>query len=285
MTMYRRIKIVPCQAFPSSLKGATTSWFSWLPPNSITSFAQLCQAFVTHFQSSMKHKETTVNLLSVNQRPDEWIQAFASHFNKESLDTKDLDEATAHMIMSSWLTNMDFIKDMTQKPTKNMAELLERCNEFSNMVDVLQARKVSEGKTEKKRPMSDDRKDDKRPKTNCRAERIDQARSPDYTPLNTSCKEILMQIQGEGYIRRPRSMQARSSQNPNKYCQFHKDIGNDIEDCYQLKREIEELIKAGHLKWYIKGSREEHRGRRPKDRDRKKAELRWKSRVDPFTGY
>ncbi|XP_043714586.1 uncharacterized protein LOC122662947 [Telopea speciosissima] len=207
----------------------------------------------------MKHKKTTVNLLSMKQRPDESIRAFVSRFNKESLGIKDLDEATAHMTMSNGLIDMDLIKDLAQKPTKNMAKLLERCNEFVNMAEVLQARKMTESKLEKKRSVTDDRKDEKRTRTDSRAKRSDRARSPEYTPLNTSRKEILMQIQDDGYIRRPRPMQAGSFRNPNKYCLFHKDTDHNTEDCYQLKREIEELIKVGHLKQYIniKGGRED----------------------------
>ncbi|XP_043694230.1 uncharacterized protein LOC122644934 [Telopea speciosissima] len=274
MTMYDGTEIVSCRVFPSSLKGAATSWFSWLPPNSSTSFAQLCRAFVTHFQSSMKHKKTTVNLLSVKQRSDKSIRSYVSRFSKESLDVRDLYEAIAHTTMSNGLAHEDLIKDLAQKPTKSMVELLDRCNEFSNMEDVLQARKGNESKSETKRSSTGDRKDEKRTRTDRRAERTDRARSPDYTPLNTSRKEILMQIQDGGYIRRPRPMQAGSSRNPNKYCLFHKDNGHDTEDCYQLKREIEELIKVGHLKKYIKGNREERGSRRGDDRDQRKTEPR-----------
>ncbi|XP_043699691.1 uncharacterized protein LOC122650348 [Telopea speciosissima] len=155
MTMYGGTEIVSCRAFPSSLKGAATSWFSWSPSNSITSIAQLCRAFVTRFQSSMKHIKMMVNLLTVEQRPDKSIRAFISCFNKESLDVKDLDEATAHTAMSNGLTDMDLIKDLAQKPTKNMAELLERCNQFVNMAEVLQVQKANKGKIEKKRPTSE----------------------------------------------------------------------------------------------------------------------------------
>ncbi|XP_043687514.1 uncharacterized protein LOC122638729 [Telopea speciosissima] len=146
------------------------------------------------------------------------------------------------------------------------------------MVEVLQAHKTSESKTEKKRSATDDRKDEKRTRTDRPTERTARAWSPEYTPLNTSWKEILMQIQDDGYIRRPRPMQAGSSPNPNKYYLFHKDSGHDTKDCYQLKREIEELIKAGHLKRNIKGGREERGGRWPKGRDQKKAEPRSESR-------
>ncbi|XP_043694049.1 uncharacterized protein LOC122644721 [Telopea speciosissima] len=229
------------------------------------------------FQSSMKHKKTTVNLLSVKQRSDESIRAFVSRFNEESLDIKDLDEATAYMAMSNGLTNMDLIRDLARKPIKNMAELLERCNDL-RIWRRCSKHGMTKSKAEKKRSVADDHKDEKQTRTDSRAEKFDRARSPEYTPLNTLWKEILMQIQDDGYIRRPRSMQAGSSRNPNKYCLFHKDNGHDIEECYQLKREIEELIKVGHLEQYIKGGREERGSRQPEDRDQKRAEPRFENR-------
>ena len=36
-----------------------------------------------------------------------------------------------------------------------------------------------------------------------------------------------------------------------KYCKFHKDHGHRIDDCIQLRKEIEYLIKQGHLRHYI----------------------------------
>ncbi|XP_043717514.1 uncharacterized protein LOC122665429 [Telopea speciosissima] len=154
----------------------------------------------------MKHKKMMVNLLSVKQRSGESIWLYVSRFNKESLDVRDLDEAIAHTAMSNGLTHEDLIKDLARKPTRSMAKLLDRWNEFANMEDVLQARKGNESKSEKKRSSTGDRKDEKRTRTDRRAERTDRARSPNYTPLNTSWKEILMQIQDDGYIRRPRPM-------------------------------------------------------------------------------
>ena len=36
-----------------------------------------------------------------------------------------------------------------------------------------------------------------------------------------------------------------------KYCEFHKDHGHQIDDCIQLKREIEYLIRRGLLNRYM----------------------------------
>ena len=36
-----------------------------------------------------------------------------------------------------------------------------------------------------------------------------------------------------------------------KYCEFHKDHGHRTDDCIQLRKEIEYLIRQGHLRCYI----------------------------------
>ncbi|XP_043687656.1 uncharacterized protein LOC122638872 [Telopea speciosissima] len=56
--------------------------------------------------------------------------------------------------------------------------------------------------------------------------------------------------------------------NKKKYCKFHKDVGDDIEDCRQLKREIEDVIQKGHLRRYIKeDGKDNSRGRKTARRD------------------
>ena len=36
-----------------------------------------------------------------------------------------------------------------------------------------------------------------------------------------------------------------------KYCDFHRDHGHRTDDCIQLKKEIEFLIRCGHLRRYV----------------------------------
>ena len=38
----------------------------------------------------------------------------------------------------------------------------------------------------------------------------------------------------------------------NKYCRFHKDHGHNTEDCRDLKKQVEELIRKGKLQKYVK---------------------------------
>ena len=36
-----------------------------------------------------------------------------------------------------------------------------------------------------------------------------------------------------------------------KYCEFHRDHGHRTDDCIQLRKEIEFLIRRGHLRLYV----------------------------------
>ena len=39
--------------------------------------------------------------------------------------------------------------------------------------------------------------------------------------------------------------------NKNKYCRYHRDYGHDTEDCFELKEEIEALIRRGQLRHFV----------------------------------
>ena len=42
-----------------------------------------------------------------------------------------------------------------------------------------------------------------------------------------------------------------NTRNNTKYCEFHRDYGHRMDDCIQLKREIEYLIRRGYLRCFI----------------------------------
>ncbi|KAL0451465.1 UNVERIFIED_CONTAM: hypothetical protein Slati_1124600 [Sesamum latifolium] len=82
-------------------------------------------------------------------------------------------------------------------------------------------------------------------------ERGDKEREPPYrpkfhkyTPLATTRTKALMMVEKSNLLQWPQHTRFTPSKRfSNKYCKFHKERGHDTEDCYQLKDEIERLIK------------------------------------------
>ena len=67
-------------------------------------------------------------------------------------------------------------------------------------------------------------------------------------PINCPIDQVLMQIKDEEVLTYPRKLKGDPNRRlRDKYCRFHHDHGHDTADCYDLKQQIEALIKQGKL--------------------------------------
>ncbi|KAM6577561.1 hypothetical protein CsatB_029398 [Cannabis sativa] len=74
-----------------------------------------------------------------------------------------------------------------------------------------------------------------------------------YTELSDSQERVYFATRQNTHYRRPQPLYKDSSRrDPSKRCEYHNDIGHSTNECKNLKDEIENLIRLGHLYEWIK---------------------------------
>ena len=72
-------------------------------------------------------------------------------------------------------------------------------------------------------------------------------------PLNVLLGQVLMQIKDDPSLKWLEKMKGDpNKRNKNKYCHFHRDHGHDMDECYDLKQQIENLIRQGKLRNFLR---------------------------------
>nr|GEU64335.1 reverse transcriptase domain-containing protein [Tanacetum cinerariifolium] len=75
--------------------------------------------------------------------------------------------------------------------------------------------------------------------------------SNQFTPLTSTPKKILAAEAGKFQLSLPMVTPVEKRSN-NKFCDFHNDKGHSTDECMQLKKQIEKLVRAGKLSHLIK---------------------------------
>ena len=83
-----------------------------------------------------------------------------------------------------------------------------------------------------------------RERKNDRRSKPPAGRFTSFTPLTAPLDQVLMQIKDEGALTFPGKLKGDPNKRlRDKYCNFHCDHGHDTADCYDLKLQIEALIR------------------------------------------
>ncbi|KAL2251291.1 UNVERIFIED_CONTAM: hypothetical protein Sindi_2251400 [Sesamum indicum] len=309
MNLYGQTDSIKAKLFVTTLKGKAQEWFTSLGSGTIDSYEQLIHKFSFHFASKRKAKRTATYLFTIRQRDDETLKNFMGRFDNEVLEVQDLRIDMMVSIMIHSLKKGPFaylftIRQMDDETLKNFMgrfnnEVLEVQDLRIDMMVSILIHSLKKGpfasalaKDPQQEPSRGDechednewardlgRSRDKRSKEGKqRSEKDRERRGPylpkyhRYTPLNTTGERVMMLVEKEGLLQRPGKMRdTPAKKNSNKYCRFHKHKGHDTEDCYQLKDEIERLIRQGYFRHLIENRSETgHRSRsRSHERNRK----------------
>ncbi|XP_050259693.1 uncharacterized protein LOC126704712 [Quercus robur] len=152
-----------------------------------------------------------------------------------------------------------FLFSLYKNDPKTMSEVFYRATKYINAEDALLAR---EERLKKRERQEDARQDQGRKKARTGDRRDERRLKPlggrftSFTPLTAPMDQVLMQIKDEGALTFPGKLKSDpNKRSRDKYCHFHRDHGHETADCYDLKQQIEALIRQGKLQKFINKER------------------------------
>ena len=100
-----------------------------------------------------------------------------------------------------------------------------------------------------KRTRTGDRRED-------RCSKPPTGRFTNFTPLIALIDQVLMQIKDDTTLTWAGKLKGDpNKRSKDKYCRFHLDHGYDTSECYNLKQQIEALIRQGKLQQFVSKER------------------------------
>ena len=144
-----------------------------------------------------------------------------------------------------------FFWSLVERPPTAVPEMLQRASQFIAAETWMAGRREEHKKVKSEPPQQQPPAASRR-----KLDRPDPR--PPLPALNSSRTEIFLHEKEKGLLKDPRPMRnPRELADRSRYCRFHRQHGHDTEQCYELKRQIEELILRGHLGQYLRPNKEQ----------------------------
>ncbi|XP_034704229.1 uncharacterized protein LOC117928460 [Vitis riparia] len=246
-----------CKVFPASLQGQALSWFHRLPPNSVDNFKDLSEAFVGQYLCSARHKQNISTLQNIKMKDNESLREFVKRFGQAILQVEACSmDVVLQIFKRSICPGTPFFESLAKKPPMTMDDLFRRANKYSMLEDdvraatqqVLVAGQPSKGNIEGSAKLPD------RPRpSDRRQEGPSRPEMPPLKPLSITYEKLLPMIKSMSDFRWPRPLGSDPSRRDHsKKCAYHKEHGHTMETCRSLQYLVERIIKAGHLRQYLR---------------------------------
>ncbi|KAL2238352.1 UNVERIFIED_CONTAM: Transposon Ty3-G Gag-Pol polyprotein [Sesamum indicum] len=247
MNLYGQPGPINAKLFVTTLTGKAQEWFVTLPPGSIESHEQLTQKFAFHFASKRKQKRSATHLFTIRQQDNEALKSFMGRFNNGTLEVPDLRIDMMVSILIHGLKKGAFASALARDPPTDIEQLMNMAQKYIDEEE-MNALKDGEWRSDEGRGRRIYDKEERRSRHERNREQY-QRKYQKYTPLNTTRAKALLMLERKDVLRWPKPTRATPARkNSHKYCRFHRERGHDTDECYQLKDEIERLIRQGYFK-------------------------------------
>nr|GEU84207.1 hypothetical protein [Tanacetum cinerariifolium] len=214
-----------CHMFNSTLIVAARVRFDELPPESIDIYKDLKAVFLAYFMQQKKYIKDPIEIHNIKQKDGETIEDFMKRFKVEIGRMKGAPECMRISRFMHGVNNLELTKRFNEHVPKTMKDMKITTTAFIRG----EAAAASKKKGQPRKGRGSSR----------------------FTPLTRTPKEILA-AEAEKFQSTPPMVTPVEKRSSNKFCDFHNDKGHSTDECMQLKKQIEELVRAGKLSHLIK---------------------------------
>ncbi|GJU63574.1 reverse transcriptase domain-containing protein [Tanacetum coccineum] len=252
-----------CHMFNSTLTGNARVWFDKLPKESIDSYEDLRTAFRENYLQQTKHIKDPVEIHHIKQRDGESTEDFMERYKAEVLDVEGAPECMRISGFMHGITHPGLIKRLYERIPRSVDEMYRMTTSFlqgevaalsHGRKKVSSSWKPSEGgdKPTFKKGFKNKQRPDRKPDR--------------FSLLTKTPKEIFTLEKGK-FKAPPPMVTPVEKRDSSKYCEFHSDTGHNTNECMQLRKQIDEMIKAGKLSQFIKELKQNEKSKAPKKGD------------------
>ncbi|GKC16686.1 reverse transcriptase domain-containing protein [Tanacetum coccineum] len=239
-----------CHMFNSTLTGNARVWFDDLPPESIDSYDDLREAFLKNYLQQKKCIRDPIVLHNIKQRDGESTEDFIQRYKSESGNVKGAPECMRISGFVHGITNPELIKRFHEKIPKTVDEMMQVATSF------LQGQEATLNQERKKtlrtwKHQEGSHMQDFKKGGSFRIQRKQEKRPDRFTLLTKTPREILALEKGKFKTPPPMTTPVEK-RNANKFCEFHGEVGHNTDECKHLRKQIENMLKAGKLSHLIK---------------------------------
>ena len=260
MELHQVSDLAKCRCLAASLTQEARDWYRKIPAGSIASWEQFANMFFQRYQAGRRFSMPVSFLSNIRQERDESVSDYLARFQQErSKVIGASEEAVKNFLIAGVRQHSDLWKDIqAEEESITLARFYQIASKYQRVErSIALLRSRPSAPTPPVRPREDWRdRDHSRFSKKPRFASKEVIRSPirnqkPFTPLVASLSEIYANSEHIKKIPPPRIFPSRFK-NPRKYCEFHRDIGHETNDCTNLRKIIEDLLKAGHLQEYVK---------------------------------
>ena len=143
---------------PVALSDSARSWLTGLPRQSVGSWKDLRDLFISNFQGTYERPGDQYDLLRLQQGPNETLKEYIKRFSEARNKIPDVNEEMVIASFRKGVTDPHFVAKFTRKPPHSVGQLFDMANKYA-----ASAKAVKAVGNDKARAASKEKKKDDKP--------------------------------------------------------------------------------------------------------------------------